>query len=174
LLTQLTTRGGHLPQGAPTSDRLANLHLATADEMFQSILSEFDLKGSAYVDDITVSGVRTREAVPRLIAMLRAIGLGVSRKKVQTAGPHNAHVVTGYNTNGRTPTIGGRERSRIRAIVHRFIVVRRNGGGSARLEHSVRTRLGQLRLTNPGDAARLHRQLSRNGMDLWPKRAKGA
>jgi hypothetical protein len=172
LLTRLSTRGGHLPQGAPTSDRLANLHLSTADAMFESILSEFDLKGSAYVDDVTVSGVKTREAIPRLIAMLRTIGLGVSAKKVQNAGPRDAHSVTGYNTNGKTPTVGRTERARIRAITHEFIVASRHGGATKRLEHQVRTRLGQLHLTNPGEADRLYRQLLRNSKDLTPERLK--
>lgn len=172
LLTQLTTRGGHLPQGAPTSDRLANMHLATASEIFESILADLALNGSAYVDDIAVSGVRTREAIPRIISMLRSIGLGVSRKKCENLGPRQAHCVTGHNTNGKMPTLGSEGRSKIRAVVHRFIVARREGKGTPRGEHAIRTRLGQLRLTNPGDAERLHRQLLRNGIDLRPKRKR--
>jgi len=58
-----------LPQGAPTSDRLANLHLATAALALEAIFQTHDLKASAYVDDIAFSGEETRQAIPKVIPL---------------------------------------------------------------------------------------------------------
>lgn len=173
LLTRLTTRGGHLPQGAPTSDRLANLHLAVAAERLESIFDALDLKASAYVDDIAFSGTRTREAIPRVINALQEIDLSVAHGKCGNAGATRPHRLTGFNTNSPDgPTLSRKDRGVIRAVVHRFILARRTGYEATKLERSVSSRLGLLRRTNPGEAARLERQLLRNGIDLNAKRPK--
>jgi retron-type reverse transcriptase len=167
LLTRLTTRGGHLPQGAPTSDRLANLYLASIASELEAIFTKFELKYSAYVDDIAFSGQRTREAIGPVIALLGGIGLTVSHSKCKNAGPMQRHELTGFLTNSADrPTLRKGDRSVIRAVVDRLIKARRCGYHAATLEHSVRTRLGLLRVTSPGQAERLNRQLLRNGIDL--------
>ena len=126
LLTRIATRGGHLPQGAPTSDRLANLHLATAALALEAIFQTHDLKASAYVDDIAFSGEETRQAIPKVIRALSAIGLAVGHGKCGNAGARSAHELTGYNTNSPYgPTLRRKERSRIRAAVHHLIVAKR-------------------------------------------------
>jgi RNA-directed DNA polymerase len=175
LLTRLTTRGGHLPQGAPTSDRLANLYLATISPELEAIFERFDLKYSAYVDDIAFSGVRTREAIGPVIELLRRIGLPVSHSKCNNAGATRRHEITGFVTNNADrPTLRKRDRGVIRAVVDRLIGARRNGCRAITLERSVRARLGLLRATSPGRAERLNRQLLRNGIDLTvrPHKAK--
>lgn len=173
LLTRLTTRVGHLPQGAPTSDRLANLYLATGAERLEAIFKALDLNPSAFVDDIAFSGVRTREAFGPVIGVLREMDLAVGSAKCENAGATRPHKVTGYVTNGPSgPKVSRQDRGVIRAVVHRFILARRDGFEAVKLERSVRGRLAHLRRTNPGEAARLNRQLLRDGIDLSANRLK--
>src|SRR5438477_9699858 len=70
----LTTLAGHLPQGAPTSDALANHVLAPVDDGLIAIATALDLKLSRYLDNIDLSGSHTREAIPLVIALLREHG----------------------------------------------------------------------------------------------------
>jgi RNA-directed DNA polymerase len=81
LLTRLTTRAGHLPQGAPTSDALANHVLTAVDDRLIAIAEAFDLKLSRYLDNIDLSGTHTREAIPLVIELLREYGYAVRHKK---------------------------------------------------------------------------------------------
>ena len=168
LLTRLTTRRGHLPQGAPTSDRLANLHLATAAERLEAIAKDHSLTLSAYVDDMALSGVGSHNAIgPVITALKEEAGLSVSHKKCGNAGAGVARVVTGYVTNGcHGPSVGRKTRSKVRASVHKLICEKRSGQDTAVLERSVRGQIAHLARTNRGSAARLHRQLLGAGIDL--------
>lgn len=86
ILTRLTTKGGHLPTGAPTSDALANLILSPADEEV----------------------VRLAEHLK-----LQKIGLAVPRKKVFNAGAEKPHTITGFNANGKTLSLSHRHRNSV-------------------------------------------------------------
>ena len=104
LLTRLTTRRGHLPQGAPTSDRLANLHLATAAKRLEIIAKEHGLTLSAYVDDLVLSGIGSHNAIGPVIDALKEVGLAVSHNKCGNAGARVPRVVaTRPHTSGRLP-----------------------------------------------------------------------
>ena len=168
LLTRLTTRGGHLPQGAPTSDRLANLHLATAAARLETIAEDHGLVLSAYVDDLTLSGNGSHRAIDPVIKALREeAGLSVSHRKCGNAGASVPRVVTGYVTNGcHGPSVGRKDRSKIRAAVHKLICAKRSGQDTAALERSVRGQVAHLARTNRGPAARLHRELLGAGINL--------
>ena len=171
LLTRLTTRRGHLPQGAPTSDRLANLHLATAAKGLETIANEHGLRLSAYVDDLVLSGIGSHNAIGPVIDALKEVGLPVSHKKCGNAGAHVPRVVTGYVTNGRRcPSVSRKARSKIRAAVHKLICAKRSGQDATVLERSVRGQIAHLARTNRGSAARLYRQLLEAGIEQ-PRRA---
>src|SRR5207248_2048701 len=71
LLTVLMTRKGHIPQGAPTSDRLANLVLMPVDQRVREIAAALKLNNRRFVDDFTLSGNATRIAIGQVIAALR-------------------------------------------------------------------------------------------------------
>ena len=167
LLTRLTTRRGHLPQGAPTSDRLANLHLATAAKRLEIIAKEHGLTLSAYVDDLVLSGIGSHNAIGPVIDALKEVGLAVSHNKCGNAGARVPRVVTGYVTNGRRcPSVTRKARSKIRAAVHKLICAKRSEQDAAVMERSVRGQIAHLARTNRGSAARLYRQLLDAGIDL--------
>lgn len=56
LLTQLTTVGRHLPQGAATSPSLANLFIWMIDEPIRRLCEELSVAYSTWIDDLAFSG----------------------------------------------------------------------------------------------------------------------
>jgi hypothetical protein len=167
VLTKLTTRGGHLPQGAPTSDALANHFMSPVDVEIADIARLLGLHLSRYLDNIDLSGDRASEAIPVVIAALRREGLSVRHKKVFNVGRESRQVVTGYTVNnGSAPSIGRSEQRRVRSAVHELICLRRAGMATVKLERRLRGRLEHLRRTNAGAAVRLDHQLAAAGITL--------
>lgn len=168
MLTRLTTRAGHLPQGAPTSDALANHVLAPVDEWLVVIKGALDLNLSRYLDNIDLSGRRTREAIPLVIDVLREHGYGVRHKKTFNAGPRSVRVVTGYTVNNsRAPSVPRAEQRRIRSAAHELIRMHAAGRPVTELAERLRGRVVHLRQTNPGAAAAIERQLVAAIPRLW-------
>lgn len=161
LLTRLTTLAGHLPQGAPTSDALANHVLAPVDDGLIAIATALDLKLSRYLDNIDLSGKRTREAIPLVIALLREHGYAVRHKKTFNTGPRSVRVVTGYTVNNpRLPSVARPEQRRIRSAAHASIREQQAGRLTAESTQRIRGRVAHLRRTNPGAADSIERQLA--------------
>ena len=167
LLTRLMTRQGHLPQGAPTSDRLANLALAPVDVRVKEIAETLALHRRRFVDDFTLSGDRAREAIGPTIAALQKEGFAVRHRKTGNAGATRAHSVTGYTVNapGR-PSVPTGKRQEIRTAVYQLVSAHRNGDSIAERLASVRGSLAYLRQTNPGLVRRLEQQLEAAGIRL--------
>ena len=135
-------------------------------EEAEIIANEHGLRLSAYVDDLTLSGIGSHNAIGPVDA-LKEVGLAVSHKKCGNAGARVPRVVTGYVTNGRRcPSVSRKARSKIRAAVHKLICAKRSGLDAAVLERSVRGQISHLARTNRGSAARLYRQLLDAGIDL--------
>jgi len=169
LLTKLTTSHGHLPQGAPTSDALANHAMRSVDVQLAAIAKNLGLRLSRYLDNIDFSGPRAWEAIPHVIAVLRSEGFAVRHSKVFSAKANRRQVVTGYTVNnGRQPSVSRDEQRRIRSAVHEFIQPRSRCPSSAttKEEQRLRGRLAYLRRTNPGAAKSLDRQLAEAGIAM--------
>jgi RNA-directed DNA polymerase len=167
LLTKLTTFDGHLPQGAPTSDALANHTLARVDAQLRLIANALGLAVSRYLDNIDLSGVRTREAIPLVINAIRDEGFAVRHKKTFNRGPRSSHVVTGYTVNNRhVPSVCRKEQRRIRFAVHEMVRANEKGRASIAMARALYGRLLHLRRTNAGAAAGLDQQLVDAGVDL--------
>jgi len=166
VLTRLTTRGGHLPQGAPTSDALANLVLSPVDRDVERIASELNLRPSRYLDNYDFAGVRTREAIgPTILALQRAM-LAVRHKKTFNAGPRTAHIVTGLTVNSSRASVRHSDREIARLKVYELIHARRLGVDTSDLERSLRGRLAHIARTNAGFVLRMTRHLMLAGIGL--------
>jgi len=63
LLTRLTTYRGHLPQGAPTSTRLAYLFLHSIDGQVRRLCAALGVDYTVWVDDMAFSGDRARDVI---------------------------------------------------------------------------------------------------------------
>ena len=165
LLTRLTTRHGHLPQGAPTSGALANLILSPLDVQLEQIAATFELRVTRYVDNIDLSGLRTREAMLPTIQAVQAVGFAVRHKKVFNAGYRRAKIVTGQlvAVPMRLPLQGN-----IRANVHEIIGRHENGLPlGIRAMRRLHGRLQYLRTQGHSrDAERLMEQLDAAGITV--------
>ena len=172
ILTKLTTTRGRLPQGAPTSDAIANLILSPVDEEIRAVAETLQLSYTRYLDNLDLAGVRSRESIPLAVNALQREGFGVRHRKTFNAGPGRAHVVTGYNVNGPRPSVPKAYRMSVRARVHGLILAVQRGDDTTRLLKSVKGCLAYIRRTNPGDATRLERQLRRAGIFLSQRNRK--
>jgi retron-type reverse transcriptase len=82
LLTGLTTRGGHLPQGSPCSPILSFYSCWPMWEKIAGLTREAGCVLTVYVDDITISGKSVpEELVWRIKQVLRGHGHSHARKK---------------------------------------------------------------------------------------------
>src|SRR5579884_3219699 len=95
LLTKLTTFDRHLPQGSSTSALLANFFLAAIDEPIRHACSQRNLRYSTVMDDLTISGSRSREVIEQVAQTLAKNNLRVSRRKVQVMGGGTRKTVNG-------------------------------------------------------------------------------
>jgi hypothetical protein len=126
VLTGLTTRDGHLEQGAPTSGYLANLALWDIESKLILRLAEKGISGyGRHVDDIVLSATRQLDggeiawAVSQIYGALRQKGLQAKRAKHKVMRANRPIVILKLIGNERASLPRG-ERSRVRAAVHRF------------------------------------------------------
>lgn len=126
LLTRLTTREGHLEQGAPTSGYLANLALWDVEPHVVKRLAERGLsRYSRHVDDICISsderldGKQIAWAVSQVYGMLREKDLQAKRSKHVVMRSDSPITVLKLIANQKA-SLPPKERSRVRALVHRF------------------------------------------------------
>lgn len=159
ILTRLTTRGGHLPQGVPSSGYLANPAISAAAGQIEGASAGW--KATFYADDITASGPAAREAIEVIVSAVRPAGLAIGRDKTAVMPRGRAQRVTGYNVDRREPSIPRDKRDKIRCAIDELRARRRAGLATERLERSILGRINHLRPTNPGNAKRLRRQWDR-------------
>lgn len=126
VLTALTTRDGHLEQGAPTSGYLANLALWDVEPALVQRLADKDIHGyTRHVDDIVISSTRTLEqseiawVVSQVYGALLHKGLQAKRSKHKVMRSNQPMMVLKLVANSRA-SLPANERSRVRAVVHSF------------------------------------------------------
>lgn len=95
-------RIGHLPQGAPTSPRLANLIVRALDRELAELASSYKLTFTRYADDLTFSTcdrhfgrVRAQEFIRRVFGCLPKYGLRPHPQKVKVVPPGARKVILG-------------------------------------------------------------------------------
>ncbi len=99
-LTILTTRRKALPQGAPTSQFVANLVLFGLDSRVAALARERGLRYTRYVDDLALSADwDCRELVPRFEKIVQSAGFTVAREKTRVQDRSDEQVVTGLAVN---------------------------------------------------------------------------
>jgi hypothetical protein len=123
LLTHLTTDGGELPQGAPTSPRLANLVNVRLDARLEGLAETLGGTYNRYADDLTFSFAEADHAATAdLLAATKKIvrqegyRLHLDRK-LQIRRRHDRQIVTGLVVNERVALPRSRRRW-LRAVEH--------------------------------------------------------
>ncbi len=125
ILTRVTTHGGALPQGAPTSPRLSNLVNGRLDARLAAAAKRFGAAYTRYADDITFSFAEDdREAVAAVIGTAGAAvadeGYRLHRRKnMHVRGRRSRQVVTGLVVNEGVNLPRGTRRW-LRAVAHRM------------------------------------------------------
>ena len=125
LLTQLCTREGGLPQGAPTSPRLSNLLLKPFDMCLERRVTRRKGTYTRYADDITISFPkdyprRIRGIIQYVRRLAKAFGLEVHvGRKLRILRRHQQQRVTGLVVNDRV-NLPRTQRRKLRAIAHRL------------------------------------------------------
>jgi retron-type reverse transcriptase len=123
LLTRICTHGDGLPQGAPTSPRLANLVNYHMDARLAGVATRYGAAYTRYADDLTFSLPRDEPAA--IHALIRIVKLAVAdcgyalhqRRKLRICRRHQRQTVTGLVVNDRV-NLPRRVRRRLRAIEH--------------------------------------------------------
>ena len=124
-LTELCTYQGGLPQGAPTSPRLANLVNYRLDTRLDHLAVKLGAMYTRYADDLTFSFDQDRGG--RVRALIRAVGRIVdgegyrlhTRRKLSIRRRHQQQRVTGLVVNEGV-NLPRETRRRLRAVEHRL------------------------------------------------------
>lgn len=126
VLTELTTLGGRVPQGACTSSYVANLIFAQSEYL---VISSLERKGVQYtrlLDDVTLSSNKVldtkilNESISAVVKLFKSYGLRQNRNKKKVEFSHYKHKdysVTGLWVGHGTPKLTKSERRYIRQLV---------------------------------------------------------
>ncbi len=100
-LASLCTLQGSLPQGAPTSPRIADLIFRGADIDLGAVAADYQLTYTRYADDLVFSG--TVRPSPKLqvdvVKILDNYGFKLNHQKTTRSGPSERHRVLGFVIN---------------------------------------------------------------------------
>jgi len=125
LLARLTTHGGALPQGAPTSPKLSTRINARLDARLQGFAASRGARYSRYADDLTFSlaeddGRIVHELIRFTDKVLTQSGYRLHRqRKLHVRRRHERQIVTGLVVNDR-PRLPRERRRWLRAVEHRI------------------------------------------------------
>ena len=129
LLTNFCVYKGALPQGAPSSPKLANLICSKLDLRIQSYAGPRGLTYTRYADDITISA-NTSKKIPNahefIETVIRDEGFRINKKKTLISGVRKRKVVTGLVVNQSTVGIGRAKYKEIRAAIHYLYIGKTN------------------------------------------------
>jgi RNA-directed DNA polymerase len=159
LLARLTTLGGSLPQGAPTSPDLANVAAYRLDARLSGLATQQGVIYTRYADDLTFSGGGVASAKFRRAVefIMRDSGFGPNEKKTTFLTPANQQRVTGIVVNQR-PGWPRATRRWLRQEVYYLAKygveehVRRRGYEQAAYKEFVYGHLYALRQLHPAEA----------------------
>jgi retron-type reverse transcriptase len=111
---------GRLPQGAPTSPKLANLVSLRLDRRLLGFVGKKSIVYTRYADDLTFSGL----SVSKLVACFHFIrfivdseGFKINEDKTRLAGPARQHRITGLVLNDENVGIGRKKLKKLRAEI---------------------------------------------------------
>jgi retron-type reverse transcriptase len=123
ILARLCTHKGSLPQGAPSSPRLANLACYRLDRRLAHLAATKGIVYTRYADDMSFSGSSAR-TLAKLYPLIRHIvsdcGFTLNSRKSRLAGPSSSLRVTGLVISLGQVGIGRRRFRELRVRIHRI------------------------------------------------------
>lgn len=163
LLTKLTTRKGRLPQGAPTSNLLANLVLrGPVDRPTREHAAGANIKYTRFVDDIGLSGKHPAALISDIARRLSSRGLSIHRdkKKLKIMPRSVPQQITGLNINSGKATVPRQYRDKVRAALHELEATT-DPKARVHLARKIAGRIAYVRQFHPRAAAKLTGDLAR-------------
>lgn len=127
-LTNFCVYNGFLPQGAPTSPKLANLICSKLDSRIQGYTGPRGLTYTRYADDITISANTIKKIINArdfIETIIKNENLCINKKKTQISGVRKAKKVTGLIVNQSTVGIGREKYRKIRAEIYHVYLGKR-------------------------------------------------
>jgi len=161
LLTNITTFKGFVPQGASTSQYLANLVFWEKEPELEHNLSHNGCVYSRYFDDITISSKEKilpaglKQITEMVYQMLFSLRFRPKRKKRKVMTLRNRVHIHNLNINSGKPTLSRTERREIRNAVHECEVaasIDLDPQIYEKLYNSVRGRVAHLKRFHPSQA----------------------
>lgn len=130
VLAHLVTYHQRVPQGAPTSPKIADLVARPLDRKLRHLAKEHRWTYSRYADDLSISCGRevSSEAIGEMIEeterVVESEGFELNPSKTRVMKHHNRQLVAGAVVNNASPTAPREKRRKVRAIIHNC---RKNG-----------------------------------------------
>lgn len=160
LATKLTTRIGHLPLGAPTSDCLARLALQPCLEKVNEIAKENGLEGSQYTDDSAFSGkAMPKNFITSIVREFLKHGFKIKRSKIKVMRSNEPQIVTKKLVNKKV-SIPKTERHKIRAALYELKNTDPKVSIYRKRYRSLKGRISNLRDFHPNLAKKMLERLN--------------
>ena len=157
LATKLTTRKGHLPLGAPTSNDLANLALQPCLTNVMRIASESGFLSDSvgqYIDDLAFSGlILPEDFINSIVREFLKHGFRIRRDKIKVMRSNEPQVVTKKVVN-RKVSIPLAKRNKIRAALYNLKNMDPKDPTYRKQCRSIRGRINNLKDFHPTLAKR--------------------
>lgn len=121
ILTNLSVYNGGLPQGAPTSPKLANLICSRLDARISGYAGPKGITYTRYADDITLSTQTSKKIIKAhdfVKFIIQDEGLNVNDKKTSILGPRKRKRVTGLVVTEKSVGVGREQLRIIRSKIH--------------------------------------------------------
>lgn len=119
-LTGLVTHKGCLPQGSPSSPKIANLVCHRLDSRINGYCKKYNLTYTRYADDMSIS-TSNRTHIKKTIRMIKAIchseGFSLRDDKTAVMGRKKSKKITGLVISDEV-RIGRKKYRELRAMVH--------------------------------------------------------
>lgn len=122
MLARLCTCMNALPQGAPSSPRLANLVCFRMDRRLAQFAQQRGIVYTRYADDLSFSSAHERvlaKARPFISHIVHDAGFRLNGRKSRMSGPRSRKTITGLVLTSDTVGIGRQRLRELRARIHR-------------------------------------------------------
>ncbi|WP_367771053.1 reverse transcriptase domain-containing protein [Flavobacterium sp. WC2421] len=118
LLSQLCTKDGFLPQGAPTSPYLSNLIFKKADMAIADYCIQHKIRYTRYADDLSFSGnFDEKKLLEKVTDNIQVMGLQINAAKTNLMTPNMRQTVTGIVVNEK-PQVVFHKRNKLRQAMY--------------------------------------------------------
>ena len=128
-LFKMVTLEGKLPTGAPSSSHIANASFTPVERRIRYYCESFGVNYSRYVDDMTFSGddkVYLKKVEKYVRETLKIFGYELNEAKTKYISRNKQQNVLGLVANNKNVRISKKERKRIRAMLHSYILFNSN------------------------------------------------